>query len=86
MGDSTSALRRELKGYRKCIVWRLDKDDKFIEPLEGYIDYVRNVIDVYKDHRKVDSVALLSLVPLRYVRGLTDSQINALVHDGKIPS
>lgn len=86
MADYKYALRRELQGYNKCIVWRLDEENNFIEPLEGYVDYRRNVVKIYKNHRKVDLVALLNIVPIRLVKGLTESQRAALVHEGKIPS
>ena len=84
MLDYKYALRRQLQGYNKCIVWRLDKDNKFIESLEGYIDYRCNTVKVYKDHRKVDVVALMAMVPMRLVQGLSDSQRAALIHDGRL--
>ena len=86
MADHKYALRRQLQGYNKCIVWKLDGEYRFVESLEGYIDYRCNTVKVYKDHRKVDTVALMAMVPIRLVQGLTDSQRNALVHDGRLPS
>ena len=80
------ALRRKLNGYNKCIVWRLDENNRFVESLEGYVDYRHNTVKIYKDHRKVDIVALYSMIPLRRVEGLSDLQRAALVHEGRIPS
>ncbi len=86
MGDNVRyALRRKLDGYNKCIVWRLDNDNNYVESLEGYIDYGRNTVKVYKNHQKVDLVALLGMVPLRMVKGLTESQRAALIHEGVLP-
>ena len=87
MGDNVKyALRRKLDGFNKCIVWRLDENNRYIESLEGYIDYGRNTVKVYKDHRKVDLVALPGMVPLRMVEGLTESQRAALVREGVLPA
>lgn len=84
MGNSKYALRRQLRGYNKCIVWRLNEDNKFIESLEGYIDYRCNTVKIYKGHRKVDTIALMAMVPMRLVQGLSDSQRAALIHDGRL--
>lgn len=86
MGNARYALRRKLDGYNKCIIWRLDEENKYVECLNGYIDYAHNTVKVYKDHRKVDTVSLMLMVPMRMVQGLTDSQRNALVHEGRLPS
>lgn len=86
MGNARYALRRKLDGYNKCIIWRLDEENKYVECLNGYIDYAHNTVKVYKDHRKVDTVALMLMVPMRLVQGLSDSQIAALKHDGMLPA
>ncbi len=86
MGNARYALRRKLNGYNKCILWRLDENNKFVESLEGYIDYRHNTVKVYKNHRKVDTVSLVLMVPMRLVQGLSDSQIAALKHDGMLPA
>ncbi len=82
MGNARYALRRKLDGYNKCILWRLDKDNRYVESLEGYIDYRHNTVKIYKDHRKVDTISLMLLVPLRKVGGLMESQIRALEAEG----
>ena len=86
LGDAKYAIRRKLDGYNKCILWRLDNDNRYVECLTGYIDYVHNTVKVYKDHRKVDTVSLMLVVPMRLVQGLSDSQIAALKHDGMLPA
>ena len=85
MEKTKYAIRRKLDGFNKCIVWRLDENNRYVECLYGYIDYVHNTVKIYKDHRKVDLVALLGMVPLRMVEGLTESQRAALVHEGVLP-
>ena len=86
MVDARYALRRKLNGYNKCILWRLDENNKYVESLEGYIDYRHNTVKIYKDHRKVDVMSLMLLVPMRLVEGLSDSQIAALKHEGMLPA
>ena len=80
------AIRRKLNGYNKCILWRLDENNRYVECLYGYIDYARYTVKIYKDHRKVDLVALALMVPLRMVEGLTESQRAALVKEGLLPA
>lgn len=83
MGNNVRyALRRKLNGYNKCILWRLDENNKFVECLTGYINYTHNTVKVYKNHQKVDTISLLLLVPLRRVEGLSESQTRALAAEG----
>lgn len=82
MGNAKYALRRKLERHNKCILWRLNENNEFVECLEGYIDYRHNTVKVYKDHRKVDTISLMLLVPLWKVGGLMESQIRSLETEG----
>ena len=67
--------------YNRVVLWALDDKYNYVEVRHGYINDRTFTITIYKDHKKIDMIADVLLVPLHKVKNLQDSQIKALVKD-----
>ena len=77
------ALRRKLD-FNKVVLWALDDECNFKEVRYGYVNNRNHTIAVYKDHKKVETIADVLLVPLYDVKGLEPSYIRALLAEGLV--